>query len=59
MSPQNNPTLFTSPIKTLYYLSIVISQFLKNVLLYLLQRWYIVLILAMIILLPRFIVGPH
>ena len=53
------PTLFTNPIKTLYYFSIVLSIYLKDAIKYLSKYWYVITFLILIIVGPRYFDGGH
>ena len=54
-----HPTLFTHPIKTLYYFSIVVLHFLRDALKYILRRWYLVVLLLSFTVVPRYVEGTH
>ena len=53
----SNPTLFTHPFVTLYYFAIVVLHFLKDALKWLARVWYVVVIILLIAVAPRFIDG--
>lgn len=53
------PTLLTSPHWTLFYFTIVVLQFLRKIFTYLVRFWYLVLLVMLITIAPRFVEGQH
>lgn len=55
----DKPTLFTAPFKTLYIFGLVTLNFLIQALTMLLKLWYLVALLALVLIVPRFLPGEH
>lgn len=56
---QSKPTLLTHPFTTLYYFGIVVLHFLRDTLKWLLGIWYVVLLVVLVTVAPRFVDGSH
>jgi hypothetical protein len=53
-----HPTLFSSPIKTLYYFSIVLAHYAKDSINWMIKNWIYVSISSLPFILPRIIKSP-
>lgn len=52
-------SLFTHPFKTIYYFLLVVKDFTKNCLSFLLKNIVLVVLLTAAVIVPNFVEGPH
>jgi vacuole membrane protein 1 len=52
-------SLFSHPIKTIYIFGIIVVNYILSLIKFILNKWYLFLLLGLVAVGPRFIEGSH